>query len=260
MDIISAIFLGLIQGFTEWLPISSSGHLVIAQALFGIDAPAEFDIVIMAGTTLALLIYFRQKIISLFFGLLKFDKPSVNYLMFMAIAGVPTALIGFPGRGFFKGLFSSPLAVCLFIVLTGVFLFFVSRKKPEKQQDLNSGRAALIGLAQGIAIAPGISRSGSTIGTGILLGLAPKDAAEFSFLIGAPAMAVASLLEFSGSVPASSELPAFALGTIAAFIAGYISIGFFMKILQENKLHFFAYYCMGAGIIFALLTILMNKA
>ncbi len=260
MDALSAIFLGLIQGFTEWLPISSSGHLAMAQALFGIDAPAEFDIVIMAGTTFALLIYFRQRIISLLLGLLKLDKASLNYLMFMIVAGVPTAIIGFLGRGFFKGLFAKPLIVAAFIAITGIFLFIVSRKKQEKQASLDPGKAALIGLAQGIAVAPGISRSGSTIGAGILLGLSPKDAAEFSFLIGAPAMAVASLLEFSGSVPSAIDLLPYALGTISAFAAGYISIGFFMKILQENKLHFFAYYCMGAGILFALLTILMNKA
>jgi len=253
MDVFSALVLGLIQGFTEWLPISSSGHLVIAQSLLHISAPAEFDIVIMLGTIAALLLYFRRKILSLANGLLHEDVQAVKYVILMAIAGIPTAIVGFAGKSFFKGLFSQPFIVSLLIMLTGIFLFFASRKrKQEKEIDTKSAFAA--GLAQGLAVAPGISRSGGTIGTALLLGIKPTEAAEFSFLIGAPAMLVASLLEFRDLASTTFDMQLAAVGIVAAFISGYAGIGFFMEILKRGKLEFFAYYCILAGILFAALT------
>ncbi|MBI4399877.1 undecaprenyl-diphosphate phosphatase [Candidatus Micrarchaeota archaeon] len=256
MDILQAIFLGLIQGFTEWLPISSSGHLVVAQALLGIQTPPEFDIIIMIGTTLALLVYLRNKIISLLLGAVALKKDALNYIALIILAGIPTAIIGFAGRVFFKGLFTQPLTVSLLIVVTGIFLLIASRFA-KYDQRLSPSKAALIGLAQGIAVAPGISRSGSTIGAGWLLGLNPLEAAEFSFFIGAPAMAVASIIEYlsinGSTLDLNLLLPSLIAGTIAAFITGYLSIGFLMKILEAKKLYLFGYYCIIAGITFAVI-------
>ncbi|MFH0817611.1 MAG: undecaprenyl-diphosphate phosphatase [Candidatus Micrarchaeota archaeon] len=252
LNLFSALVLGLIQGFTEWLPISSSGHLVIAQKLLGIDAPPEFDIVIMAGTTLALIFYFRKKITRLLKGIAQMEKESLEYAKLILFAGVATALIGFPGKLFFKSLFGQPLVVSVFILLTGVFLLIASRAK--ERAKLSSRNACFIGVAQGIAIAPGISRSGSTIGTAMLLGINPKDAAEFSFLIGAPAMAIASGIEFLGAKGAGVEFSVLFIGTASAFVAGYASIGFFMKLLEKGKLAWFGYYCVAAGICFAIIT------
>jgi len=254
MDLFYAILLGLIQGFTEWLPISSSGHLVVAQTLLGIDVPAEFDIVIMMGTVLALLIYFRERIFWLLKGILAKDRKALEYLALMVISGILTAVLGFFGRGFFKGLFSEPFAVSVLIIITGIFLLIVSRHKPVPSR-LGFREAAIVGLAQALAVAPGISRSGSTIGSAMLLGVEAKEAAEFSFLIGAPAMAVASLLEFFEAQAIGLEIPALFAGTVAAFVAGYLSIGFFMDMLKKGKLSWFAYYCMAAGAVFAALTI-----
>ncbi len=249
LNIVSAVFLGLVQGFTEWLPISSSGHLVVVQSLLGIDVPPEFDIAIMAGTTLALVIYFRERILALMRGLLEQKRESVDYFIMIALAGIFTAIIGFSGKKFFKGLFGEPVIVSLLIVVTGIFLLIASRAKGSGK--LNPKKASLIGIAQGIAVAPGISRSGSTIGTAMLLGVKPKDAAVFSFLIGAPAMAIASTIEFLGAEGAGAGFPELAAGTAAAFIAGYIGIGFFMKILEQGKLKWFGYYCILAGLAFA---------
>lgn len=253
LDILSAIFLGLVQGFTEWLPVSSSGHLVVSQALLGIDVPPEFDIAIMAGTIAALLIYFRGKIIWIARGLLKFDKAAVDYAILIIAAGVPTAIIGLAGKSFFKGLFASPFSVSLLIVVTGLFLYAASAKKMGEKK-LAWPIAAVVGIAQGIAVAPGISRSGSTIGAAMLLGIKPAEAAEFSFIIGIPAMSVATAVEIIGVQSAGVGMDALAAGIVAAFAAGYASIGFFMRLIGSGKLHYFAYYCIGAGLLFAALT------
>ena len=249
LDIFSAALLGIIQGFTEWLPISSSGHLVVAQSLLGIAAPPEFDIAIMAGTTLALVIYFQERIGALLRGLLRRERKSIDYSVMIALAGVFTAIIGFAGKSFFKGLFAKPVIVSLLIAVTGIFLLLASRAKEGGVLDLK--KASFIGIAQGIAVAPGISRSGSTIGTAVLLGVKPKEAAVFSFLIGAPAMAIASTIEFLGTEGGGILLPELVVGSITAFIAGYVGIGFFMKILEKGKLEWFGYYCVLAGLAFA---------
>jgi undecaprenyl-diphosphatase len=247
-----ALILGLLQGFTEWLPISSSGHLVIVQSLMGIEAPAQFDIVIMLGTIAALILYFRTRILSLIRGLGTGDPASIRYILFIVIAGIATAVIGFSGKRFFIGLYDQPLIVCLFLILTGIFLYAASRPAVH-ESDLSNKSALLIGIAQGLAVAPGISRSGSTIGTALLLGIPPRKAAEFSFIIGIPTMLVASLIIFleepGGGVPVISLVVAIA----GAFVAGYASIGIFMKLLEKNHLDKFAYYCILAGFVFAIL-------
>jgi undecaprenyl-diphosphatase len=248
-----ALFLGLVQGFSEWLPISSSGHLVILQSLLGISVPPEFDIVIMAGTIAALVLYFRVKILSLFTGLAAFDKLALRYLLFIILAGAATALIGFSVKPFFLGLFTQPFIVSLLLIVTGIFLFIASRPR-VMDREITGKSALFVGIAQGIAVAPGISRSGATIGTALILGVKPRDAAEFSFLIGIPAMTIASVLTFLEEPAAGTGLGPLAAGVLAAFIAGYVSIGVFMKLLQENHLNFFAFYCIAAGCVFAVLT------
>jgi len=247
-----ALFLGLVQGFTEWLPISSSGHLVIFESLLGITVPADFNIIIMMGTIAALILYFRKKIYLLLSGIVAFDRPTLTYVGLIVLSGIPTGIIGFAGKQFFMGLFDQPFVVSILIIVTGIFLFIASRAKNlGKVVDVKS--ALWIGVAQGCAIAPGISRSGSTIGTALLLGIKPKEAAEFSFLIGIPAMTIASVLTWLGEPASGSGFAPLLAAILAAFIAGYASIGLFMKWLQENKLYYFAIYCVVAGSIFATL-------
>jgi len=252
LTVTHALILGLLQGFTEWLPISSSGHLVIAQSLMNLEVPAQFDIVIMLGTIAALILYFRTRILSLIRGLCTGDPAAVRYVLFIVLAGIATAVIGFSGKHFFIGLYDQPLIVCLFLILTGVFLYVASRPAIH-DKDLSTKSAILIGIAQGIAVAPGISRSGSTIGTALLLGIHPREAAEFSFIIGIPAMLIASLIILletpMGGVPVDSLIVAIA----AAFIAGYASIGIFMLLFEKNRLDIFAYYLIIAGSFFAIL-------
>jgi undecaprenyl-diphosphatase len=247
-----ALFLGLVQGFTEWLPISSSGHLVVFEALLGISVPADFNIVIMLGTIAALILYFRKKIYLLLLGMATFERKTLTYVGLIVLSGIPTGIIGFAGKEFFKGLFDQPFVVSILIIVTGIFLFIASRA--ENLGKVVDAKSALwIGAAQGCAIAPGISRSGSTIGTALLLGIKPRDAAEFSFLIGIPAMTIASVLTWLEEPASGSGVAPLLVAIIAAFIAGYASIGLFMKWLQENKLYYFAVYCVVAGTVFAML-------
>jgi len=257
ITILEALFLGLVQGFTEWLPISSSGHLVIFQALLNVSVVSEFDIVIMTGTIVALILYFRKKILFLITGLLDGDRIAINYIILILLTGIPTGILGFAGRQFFKSLYGQPVGVSLLIIVTGIFLFIASLQKYQGGQ-LTVKNALLIGVAQGIAVAPGISRSGLTIGTAVLLGIKPKDAVEFSFLIGIPAMTVATMLTLNENPTAGTGLAPLVAAIIAAFIAGYASIAFMMKILEENRLYYFAIYCVLAGTTFAILTHLIG--
>jgi undecaprenyl-diphosphatase len=253
ISILDAIILGLIQGFTEWLPISSSGHLVITQSLLGITVPAAFDIVIMGGTIVALILYFRHTLLSLARGICAGDRTTLRYCSFIVIAGIGTALVGLSGKQFFKGLFYQPFLVSCLLIVTGIFLFIASTTKPAAG-EMNATRSFIIGIAQGIAVAPGISRSGSTIGAALLLGIKAEDAAVFSFLIGIPAMTIASVVTFLEEPAGTVTFAPLAVATVTAFISGYASIGLLMRLLKENRFIIFAYYCIGAGLLFAVLT------
>jgi len=253
ISILEAILLGVIQGFTEWLPISSSGHLVLIQSLLGISVPAAFDIVIMVGTIIALVIYFRQTLISLAQGIYARDRIVLRYCSFIIIAGIGTALIGFFGKTFFKGLFYQPFLVSCLLIITGIFLFIASKTKPPAG-EMTAKKSFIIGIAQGIAVAPGISRSGSTIGAALLLGIKAEDAAVFSFLIGIPAMTIATVVTFLEEPAETVTALPLAVATVTAFITGYASIELLMRLLKENRFILFAYYCIGAGLLFAVLT------
>ncbi len=252
MDLIWAIILGAIQGFTEWLPISSSGHLVVLQAILGVNSPTQFDIAIMLGTVFSLIIYFRKRILEILTGLLAGDETSNKYTQYIIIAGIGTVIIAVPFRPYFEYLFDFPKVASLLIILTGLFLLFSTVRK-NRQAKLDSKRAFAIGLAQGFASAPGISRSGSTISTGILSGMHAHEAAEFSFIIGIPAMFISSVVELFSAQSIGMQLDVILVGVITAFITGYISIGFFLKLLKQGKIRYFAYYCIIAGTMFSII-------
>ncbi|MFN3909676.1 MAG: undecaprenyl-diphosphate phosphatase [Candidatus Anstonellaceae archaeon] len=249
MDLISAFFLGLIQGLTEWLPISSSAHLVFAQNLFNFTTSAEFDIVIMLGTTSALILYFSKRIFFVLDGILHFKKESLSFIALVIVAGFFTALIGFPFRNIAKSFFYSPVLVCIFLFFNGL-LIYLSSKKQNQNKKFDFFKAALVGFAQGCALIPGISRSGSTISTALLLGINRIEAAEFSFLLGVPSMFFASIFEFIQSSNALPSLDILFAGFIGAFITGYISIDFFFNILKKGKWVYFSYYCIFVSLIF----------
>jgi len=249
IDIITAVLLGLLQGVTEWLPISSSGHLALAQNTLGLDVPVVFDIFIHIGTLAAVCIFYRKDIISILKSLAIFDLKSKETRFALLIIGamIPTAIIGFAFRPFFESMFSSNVLVGMALIITGTILYFASKARPSNE-PLSPASSLVIGIFQGIAVAPGISRSGATISAGLLQGINAKEAARFSFLLSIPAIIGATIFEVKDAASFSIDWIPFVMGAIAAAIVGYFAIGFLLRILEERKFQWFAYYCWLVGI------------
>jgi undecaprenyl-diphosphatase len=243
MEIIEAILVGLIQGVTEWLPISSSGHLALAQHFFNIEASIAFDIILHLGTLLAVFIFYRNDILALVRGVIARDEKSMRLAGLILLTAIPTAIIGLVFRDFFESMFASPISIAFALATTGAFLIVASRKEPGNAQPAPFS-ALLIGIAQGIAVAPGISRSGSTIGTALLLGLDKEEAARFSFLAGIVPILGAGILEGRRAISVDIDpLPVLA-GFLSAAFFGYLSIGLLIRMLKECRLQWFGYYCL----------------
>ncbi len=250
MEPFQAVFLGILQGLTEFLPVSSSGHLVIAQSLLpGFSQPGVlFDAVLHGGTMLAVLWYFRKMI-------LRLDK---RMLMLLALGTVPAGIIGITFKDFLEGLFSDTRMVGFALLVTGGMNWFVDSKQNtvNSKQGLKAKDALFIGIAQAIAIIPGISRSGSTIFAGVMRGIKKEDAAVFSFLLSIPAVAGSMGLEaLSWGGTKTVDLTSYVLGAVAAALVGYFSIGVLMRFLVEKKFRVFAIYCWIVGLTTLIFTL-----
>ncbi len=247
---------------TEFLPISSSGHLVFFQSLFGMEGPhLFFDVMVHFGTLLAVLIFFRRDISNIasdlptLFKKEKRDSQHLRLLLWIILGSIPTGLLGVFLGDWFESLFSKPGVVGGMLLITGLILYLTRwAKKEEKNIDKMTWLdAILIGIAQGIAITPGISRSGATISTGLFLGLNRELSGKFSFLLSVPAILGATLLEARKMGMATETWPAF-LGMAAAFLVGLFSLTFLMKVIRMGKIGSFSYYCFGLGILMILLS------
>lgn len=241
MNIFDSILLGAIQGLTEFLPVSSSAHLSIVQSLIPhFSQPGlVFDVIIHMGTTLAVLIYFRKKLLSI----------SMHEAFLLGVATIPAVLVGLLFREILEGMFSDIHSTGWQLVITGILNFLVvfSVTRSKKIDVLDS---LLIGFAQAVAIVPGISRSGATIFTGVKLGIDKKRIAEFSFLMSVPAIVGANVLElYSHRASLGSIDMSYFAGFATAFIVGFISIGFLMKIITEKSYLVFAVYCIVLGLL-----------
>jgi undecaprenyl-diphosphatase len=262
MNWLEALTLAVVQGLTEFLPVSSSGHLVLAQSLFGIEASAAFvyDIVLHLGTAAAALLFYRRDVAAVLLGLLPPYRQappatvaSRRLLLLLVAATVPTAVIGLAFKDFFEGLFASPLAVVAALAVTGAFLV-ASSLLPVATAPIEKApwwKAALVGVAQGAAIVPGISRSGSTIVAGLALGLRREDAVRFSFLLSLPAICGAALLELRHPPAGSPAVPAAlaAAGFAVAAATGYLAILFVLRWTRQGKLWQFGLYCWAAAAV-----------
>lgn len=240
MEYIWALVLGVLQGFTEFLPVSSSGHLVLVQSIIpGFSQPGVlFDVVLHFGTLLAILFFFRKRILSL----------TWKYILYIVIATIPAVIVGFLFKDTISILFSSVEVVGVALVITGL-LNFSTFKHKEENKSLDSKKSTFVGMMQAFAIIPGISRSGSTIFAGIKTGLSSKDAAEFSFLISVPAIIGANVLEIYSFGGESINYVSYLIGFIAAFISGIIAIKMVLKFLKEKKFKIFSIYCLILGMI-----------
>lgn len=252
MSITQAIILGIVQGITEFFPISSSGHLVILQNLFGFKEPMlAFDIFLHFGTIVSILIFFWKDILAMF-------KGKSPILKFVIIGSIPTFIIAILFQKIVKGLFASPLVTGYSLIITGAFLlvasfFAIYNKTLRHNKDLTITNVTIIGIAQGISIVPGISRSGTTIGTSLIAGLREDTAIKFSFLLSIPAVLGANLLkmkEIYGNLIGVDAVP-FLAGSLAAMATGIIAIRVLYSVLKKNLFFLFGIYCllMGAAVI-----------
>jgi undecaprenyl-diphosphatase len=261
MTLLQAIFLGFIQGLTEFLPVSSSGHLAIAQHFLpGFDQPGVlFDVLLHLGTMLAVILYFRREIGNLLSSPFRQGEDARLHrrLLTLLLAGsVPTAVIGLTFKDFFESLFENIPLVALMLLVTGTLLFISEkfRRGNRQEEQLTLIDALVVGTVQGCSIIPGISRSGSTIAVLLLRGVDGETAARFSFLLALPAVFGATLLSLRHLQDVTTaELSLYLAGTGVAFIAGMLSIHCLMAVIRRRRLFAFAVYCWLAGtVVFAL--------
>ncbi len=247
--------LGIIQGITEFLPISSSGHLVIFKHLFGLQGPdnALLEALLHFGTLLAVLVVFRGKIKRLIFGVFSGSTEERNYLLYLIIATIPIGVVGLLAQDFVEAAFGSVRSAGVGLLITGSFLWLLRLRSGfnRGEDDFNWKDALTIGIAQVAALFPGISRSGVTISTGLFKNLDPDQVAEFSFLLMVPAVLGANILQswegFFGNPGSSLPLFAYGIGTLASVISGVIAIKWLLNLIRKGELTRFSYYCLGVG-------------
>ena len=250
MTIFEAALLGIIQGITEFLPISSSGHLVIGQKLLGISVAGNyFEIVVHLGTLVSVLIVFSTDIWQLTKSLK--SKRTQNYIFTLVIGTIPAVIIGFLFKDIVSEAFENIRIVAVAWLMGGITLL-TTKYIETKLRDITISRGLLIGIAQSIAIIPGISRSGITISLGMHLGVAPEKAAKFSFLLAIPTIAGAGLLTGLDPMESSgSLLPWFVLivGFLSSLLVGWISLKWLLGLIKSGKFHWFGIYCLLVGLI-----------
>ena len=246
MTIIDGIILGIIQGVTEFLPISSSGHLVIAQELLGIKQPGnQFEILVHMGTLASIIVIFFDDIRFLFLSINK--KGTQKFISYIIIGTIPAVLLGLGFKDTLESLFENTYYVGCALIFTGIILF-ISNNVKRMEKDNSYHKSFLIGIAQALAIIPGISRSGMTISCALLLGLSAKESARFSFLLAIPVIFGAGLLMALDIDDGLQIEPAVALaGLISSFIIGIIALKWLLDLLQDGKLHYFGVYCFFVG-------------
>ena len=256
MDVLSAIVLGLVQGLTEFLPVSSSGHLVMAQALMG-ARPAGgivFEVAVHVATLVAIVIFYHKRVASLAIGTLTGDGSSLRYTGKLIVATLPVIAVALMARAFIEALFESPVIAGLMLLVTG-FIVWTTRytiTKGEAAEPTWRG-ALIIGCAQAFAILPGISRSGTTLATALFLGMSPLAAAEFSFLMGLIAISGAAVLLAPDIAGASPELlSSIWIGGFAALVSGLLALFAFVWLLKTKRFFNFAWYAWGIGSAFLL--------
>lgn len=267
MDILQAIIIGIVQGLTEFLPVSSSAHLVFAQNILGVESSLAFDIFLHLGTLIAVLWFFRYDIIKMLKswwlsigdilqGRFKqgfYDDPYKRLAWYVILATIPVGIVGVLFEDSIDALFAGALYVpAFFLFVTGTILYLSQRMTSGNinLHNISKKEALFMGLGQACAILPGLSRSGTTIAAGLTIGLDKEFAAKFSFILSIPAIFGAFVFKLKdiGSAMDANFLPIF-LGFIAAIIAGYLAIKWMLDLIQNKSLDIFAYYCWVVGII-----------
>ena len=248
MTFIEGIILGIIQGLTEFLPISSSGHLVLVQEILGLELPGnDFEILLHLGTLCSILVVFFKDIKNIF--LTVSSKETQRFILMIIIGTLPALVIGLGLKDLIAELFDNLLVVGFALIFTGLTLissFYFNRQKNE----YSIFRSFLIGIAQAVAIIPGISRSGMTISCALLLGLDSKQAAKFSFLLAIPVIGGAGILMVTDIETASNiDFSTLMGGLFSSFFIGIVALKWLLAWLEDGKFHYFGIYCLLIGII-----------
>ncbi len=248
-DLLSAIIIAIVQGLTEWLPISSSGHILLLEKLLGYSGGLDFEVALHFGTLMAVFLYFRKEImdISRDFFSLKWGTDNGRMGLLLALGTVPAAVVGFLVNDYFDTILSDFILLGMGFLVTGVLLLIVGFTHGSGKGKLNWKKSLIIGSAQAVAILPSVSRSGATIASGVLLGLDEKKAMKFSFLLSIPAILGASVLEW-GNNPFP---PYFIIPIFVSFLTGLGTIHLCFKYLLTKRENFrwFGVYCIILAII-----------
>lgn len=265
MEVLEAIILGIVQGLTEFLPVSSSGHLQIAKALLGVEIEENlaFDVTLHAATVLSTIVVLRSEIAGLIRGVFttkKFNDEKA-YVLKIVVSMIPIGIVGFALKDRIEALLGSPYILSIvgaMLLLTAALLAFAYYARPRQKDKISFRDAFVIGLAQAAAAMPGLSRSGSTITTGILLGNRKESVARFSFLMVLAPILGEMLLDLIKGEAAFGSIGAAALtaGFVSAFTVGCLACKFMIGIVKRGKLIWFAVYCAVAGIIAIIANIL----
>jgi undecaprenyl-diphosphatase len=272
MDAIQALITGAVQGLAEFLPISSSGHIVLASSIFkkltgqslasGGNEEIFFDIMLHVGTLIAILIYFRQdliRIFSVFFNSLKDGTIKTNeeakFPLYVAVGTIATVAVVYPIKDYCESLVHNPAVVGFILILTGGLLFtteIISKNFTKSESVIGWKRAIIIGLAQGLAALPGLSRSGATIAAGLAMGLDRVTAARYSFLLSVPVILLAGIYHsielLSAGEMVGFNWSAIIAGTVVAGLIGYYCIKYFISFISKHSLNVFAVYCWVVGL------------
>jgi len=253
-DVISAIIMGIVEGLTEFLPVSSTGHLILTAHLLGFEGERAktFEVVIQFGAVLAVFVlYFKT-----FMKILTFRLGSGINILHLLLAMLPAGVIGVLAHSFIKQYLFGPETVLIGLVLGGILMIVAERSKKavtsEELNDITYKQAFMIGCFQILALWPGFSRSGSTISGGILAGTSQKAAAEFTFIVSVPIMGGASLLDLIDNRAGltGEDLPLFLIGLCASFVVGMLAVVTFVNMMKKLRLSWFAYYRFAVAIVF----------
>ena len=262
MNTIEAILMGILQGLTEYLPVSSSGHLTIAANLFGIDGEQNltFTVAVHVATVLSTLVILWKEIVWILKGLFKWDgamNAEQRYALAIVVSMIPVGIVGVFFKDYVEEIFGAGLMVvgcCL--LLTALLLIFSYYARPRQKENISLADAFVIGLAQAAAVLPGLSRSGSTIATGLLLGNKKEQLAQFSFLMVIPPILGEALLDILKAMSQGSEAATAGIGTwpllagfLAAFLSGCLACKWMISIVRRGKLIYFGIYCAVVGLL-----------
>lgn len=274
MNPLQAVILGVVQGLTEFLPVSSSGHLVLFQRLFDLHEPElVFNVSVHMGTLSAVVLFFHREIRGLLtalwrltIGLIRRNAPAgtlladpeIRLAALIGVGSIPTAFIGLMFHRAADRIFSSTVLVGCMLVVTGTLLWATSRRQRDGRTAarFTFPTALVIGVAQGMAILPGISRSGATIATGLFLGLDGPTAARYSFLLSVPAIVGAQLVSLSDGATGAPAIGVILAGALSAAVVGYAALSFLVFIVHQGRMHLFAPYCWILGGVILILNLL----